>query len=103
MILPGSALTVSISIILQKYSQEDMLGRVMSVDLALCTLITSISAFVAGSLEDKTSLGPQDVCIIMALVGFLIFVAWSIYFFCGYVVSNAAHDENCNGVENSYT
>lgn len=99
----SSVLWINSTLLLQKYSQEDMLGRVMSVDLALCTLITSISAFVAGSLEDKTSLGPQDVCIIMALVGFFIFIAWSIYFCCGNVFSNAAHAESCNGVENSYT
>jgi hypothetical protein len=90
-----------ISISLQKFSQEDMLGRVMSVDFALCTLLTSISAFVAGALEDKTSLGPQAVCIIMALVGFFIFVAWSIYFLCGNIVFKTTPAESHNGVDKS--
>lgn len=74
----------------------------MSVDFALCTLLTSISAFVAGALEDNTSLGPQDVCIIMALVGFFIFVAWSMYFICGNIVFNATPADNHNGVEKSF-
>jgi hypothetical protein len=57
-----------------------MLGRVMSIDYALSTLFTSSMAFVAGALEDKTFLSPNDVCIIMAVAGFLVFVAWGIFF-----------------------
>lgn len=54
----------------------------MSADYALSTLSASLLAFVAGILEDKSSLSPQDICMIMACVGFLIFVAWALYFLC---------------------
>jgi hypothetical protein len=57
-----------------------MLGRVMSVDYALYTLFASILAFFAGALEDKTFLSPQNVCIILAVVAFLFFASWGIYF-----------------------
>jgi hypothetical protein len=76
-----------------------MLGRVMSVDFALCTLFTSVSAFVVGALEDETSLSPQDVCIIMAFVGFLIFVAWGIYYLCTNGFIALSEKEKTNGVE----
>ena len=53
-----------------------MLGRVLSVELALFMLCMSLSAFLAGTLEDKTGMSPEGVCIIMACVGFFIFIGW---------------------------
>ena len=57
-----------------------MLGRVLSVELALFMLCMSLSAFVAGTLEDKTGMSPEGVCIIMSCFGFFIFIGWGYYF-----------------------
>eukprot|EP00590_Aulacoseira_subarctica_P002029 CAMPEP_0172434674 /NCGR_PEP_ID=MMETSP1064-20121228/70758_1 /TAXON_ID=202472 /ORGANISM="Aulacoseira subarctica , Strain CCAP 1002/5" /LENGTH=276 /DNA_ID=CAMNT_0013182909 /DNA_START=795 /DNA_END=1622 /DNA_ORIENTATION=- len=75
-----STMWINSSLLLQKFSRKDMLGRVLSVELALFMLCMSLSAFLAGTLEDKTGMSPEGVCIIMACVGFFIFIGWGYYF-----------------------
>jgi len=76
----SSVIWINSTLLLQKFSRKDMLGRVFSVDLTFCTLCISLSSFIAGALEDNAGMRPEDVCIIMAGMGFIIFLAWGYYF-----------------------
>jgi len=74
-----SALWINSSLILQKFCTPDMLGRVSSIDLALALMAESATATVAGLLEDKAGLSPEQVCLSVGLWGIIMSVAWTIF------------------------
>jgi len=75
----SSIVWIQSSLLLQKYSANDMLGRVMSIDYALATLSEAFSAMVGGVAQDRLDLSAENVSFLMSLVGFATFIIWSIY------------------------
>jgi len=75
----SSVIWVQSSLILQKFSDASMLGRVVSVDYALATLAEAFSAMCGGLLQDDAGLSAEEVSFWMAAVAFGIFVVWVVY------------------------
>lgn len=75
----SSIVWIQSSLLLQKYSDNGMLGRVMSIDYALATLSEAFSAMVGGVVQDRLDLSAENVSFLMSLVGFATFIIWSIY------------------------
>jgi len=75
----SSIVWIQSSLLLQKFSAGDMLGRVMSIDYALATLSEAFSAMIGGVAQDRLHLSAEQVAFIMSLVGFATFIIWYIY------------------------
>jgi len=75
----SSVVWVQSSLILQKFSDASMLGRVMSVDYALATLGEAFSAMCGGLLQDDAGLSAEEVSFWMAGVAFGTLVVWAVY------------------------
>jgi hypothetical protein len=56
-----------------------MLGRVLSVDYGLALASESLSAVLAGVLQDNYGLNANQVSAIFAIVGFMVFGIWLLY------------------------
>ena len=69
------------TLLLQKFSDDDMLGRVMGIDLALAALGKASSAMLAGILQDNAGLSAEQVSLVMAVTAFVMTVLWSIDFY----------------------
>ena len=67
------------SLLLQKFSNESMLGRVMSVDYALATLSEAVSAMGGGMLQDHAGLTAEQVSFLMSMLALFTLAAWVIY------------------------
>jgi len=77
--LGSSTIWVNSSILLQKFSSIDMLGRVSSVDHTIATLCEAISVMSAGILLDIFGLGPNIVCYIFSILSLIMFTFWFIF------------------------
>ena len=75
----SSIVWIQSSLLLQKFSAGDVLGRVMSIDYALATLSEAFSAMIGGVAQDRLDLSAENVSFLMSLVGFATFIIWSIY------------------------
>ena len=75
----SSVVWIYSSLLLQKFSSEQMLGRVLSVDYALATLAESISAFGGGYLQDKFGMSAEQVSFLMGVIATTAFVLWTIH------------------------
>lgn len=75
----SSIVWIQSSLLLQKYSANDMLGRVISIDYALATLSEAFSAMVGGIFQDKLDLSAEKVAFLMSLVGLATFTIWFVY------------------------
>lgn len=60
-----------------------MLGRVSSVDNTLAILCEAASALLAGILQDRAGFSARGVSWLIAAVGWLIVLCWSIYHITG--------------------
>ncbi|KAL7464053.1 hypothetical protein ACHAXS_006762 [Conticribra weissflogii] len=76
----SSIVWIDSSLLLQKFSSNHMLGRVMAVDYALATLSEAFSAMAGGMLQDDVGMTAEDVSFIMAVVGLVTLVVWGGYF-----------------------
>lgn len=80
----SSVLWVDSSLLLQKFSAPEMLGRVFSVDYSLANLTEAMAALLCGVLQDRAHLSAQYASLVFAGIGSLVVVAWSCYHFCGH-------------------
>lgn len=73
----GSAVAwVDSSLILQKFSVPEMLGRVTAVEYSLATMGEAVSALLAGLLQDALGFTAEGVSLTMAILGLVLTVAW---------------------------
>ncbi|KAL7522845.1 hypothetical protein ACHAWX_007563 [Stephanocyclus meneghinianus] len=77
----SSVIWIHSSLLLQKFCENNMLGRVMAVDYALATLCEAISAMCGGLLQDKAGWSPESVSYTMSMVALSTLVLWARYFF----------------------
>lgn len=75
----GCANWIDSLILLQKFSSDEMMGRVLAVDYALALLSEAIAAFATGYLEDNTNLLAHEVALVMAIVGTILTLIWLVY------------------------
>lgn len=75
----SSVLWINSSLLLQKFSLPQMLGRVSSIDYALALLSEALSAYVAGATLDGTALSPGALSICLGYVGCFLSLCWLIY------------------------
>jgi MFS family permease len=80
----SSVLWVDSSLLLQKFSAPEMLGRVFAVDYSLANLTEALAALLCGILEDRAHLSPKYACFVFAIIGSVVVLAWTCYHFCGY-------------------
>ena len=60
------------------------MGRVLAVDYAFALLTESFSALLCGVLQDHVGLSPEQVSFLMAVIGGVVVIVWSIYHIMGY-------------------
>jgi hypothetical protein len=76
----GSAIMwVNSTLLLQKFTSSNMLGRVLSIDYGLATFSQASSSFMAGYLQDQFLLTETQVCFITAFLASLIVLSWCVY------------------------
>lgn len=70
------------SVILQKFSTDAMMGRVLAIDYALGLLAEALSAYMAGVLEDGFDMSVNKIAFTMAATGCILFCFWGVYHLC---------------------
>ena len=70
---------VNSELLLQKFSTPQMLGRVLSIDMALALSAESSSAVIAGRLMDRYGFTAEKVCQLLGLLGLLFLLGWIKY------------------------
>lgn len=77
----GSAVAwVDSTLILQKYSAPEMLGRVTAVEYSLSMMCEAGSALLAGWLFDGVGLSAKGVSLVMAVLGVIFTLMWLPHF-----------------------
>jgi hypothetical protein len=95
----SSVLWINSSLLLQKFASASVLGRVTSIDYSLALLSEAVSAFATGELLDKTTLLPEQVSVLLGLVGSGLTIGWLGYHWAGHgagsyapLVNSSCHD-----------
>ena len=79
----GAAINwIDSSLLLQKFSSDEMMGRVLSVDFSLALWGEASSAFIAGMLQDQVGMTASKVAFVMAAAGATLALVWSLYYIC---------------------
>jgi hypothetical protein len=89
----SSILWINSSILLQKFSEPQMLGRVVAVEVALAELTEAASAYVCGVLLDKAALTAPEVSFVFGSLGALCMLIWGWYHFSGGGATGYHQDE----------
>jgi len=90
-----SIVWIDSSLLLQKFSDPELLGRVSAADYALALLAESLSAMTAGILQDDGGYTAEQVCIILGGFGLLLWAIWVYYHYrgggaAGYIASGTS-------------
>jgi hypothetical protein len=72
------------TLLLQKFSTPEMLGRVNSIDLCIALIGESVCAMLEGILQDDLGLEPENVSALLGALGTFFTVTWVIYHFTGH-------------------
>jgi hypothetical protein len=81
----GSSINwINSSLLLQKFSEPQMLGRVMAVDYALALLTESASAYVCGILVDQFGFTASQVSFSFGNFGVVCMFLWGCYHYSGH-------------------
>mmetsp|Transcript_2402 Transcript_2402/g.3513 ORF Transcript_2402/g.3513 Transcript_2402/m.3513 type:complete len:467 (+) Transcript_2402:100-1500(+) len=75
----SSILWIDSTILLQKFSAPEMLGRVMAIDFALATAAEAASALLCGFLQDIGGLSPDQVSLVMGILAATFFSLGMLY------------------------
>jgi hypothetical protein len=79
----GSAIVwINSSLLLQKFCEPDMFGRLSSIEYALAVLGEAASALGAGILQDL-GWDAEEVCLILAVLGTFLASIWAFYHLTG--------------------
>lgn len=85
----GDSLTwIDSTLLLQTYSEPEMLGRVTSVEYALAYLTEASGAYLCGILEDNLGLTGKNVSMVLACVGAFVTFVWLSYHLAGRGAAN---------------
>ena len=79
----SSIIWINSGILLQKFSEPEMLGRVTAVEYALGLLSEATTAFFCGFLLDFVGLTPSQVSLLSGCTGAFWVLAWSFYHISG--------------------
>ncbi len=81
--LGGSAIWLNSTLLLQNLTRPEMLGRVIATAEMITALFLTITAYIAGNLEDK-GFGKEEIALMsIGISGFFI-VFWSTYHIFGF-------------------
>ena len=79
----GSAIVwINSSLLLQKFCEPDMFGRLTSIEYALAVLGEAASALGAGILQDL-GWDAEEVCLLLSALGTFLASIWAFYHFTG--------------------
>ena len=92
----SSVLWINSSLLLQKFSDSQLLGRVMAIDYALALLTEAASAYTCGVLVDRVGFSASDVSLVMAIIAAFFTVVWGSYHYCGHGAVNYRDDDDTN-------
>ena len=79
----ASTVWINSTLLLQKFSSPQMLGRVLAVDYALALLAESLSAYICGILIDRAGLSPHEVSFVLTIISLVLTLVWSLYHISG--------------------
>lgn len=98
----NSCVWIYSSLLLQKFSEPEMLGRVAAMDYSLALLAECASALIAGLMQDHLHMKAEEVALYLGTFGLCCGVCWSLFHFCGYGAALYT-DEDSTGVTESGT
>lgn len=79
----ASVVWVNSSLLLQKFSSVDMLGRVTSIEYSTAIFAEALSAVAAGILQDEVGLDAEQVVQWLGVFATVLALFWSIYHYKG--------------------
>ena len=79
----SSIIWINSTLLLQKFSSPDMLGRVLAADYALALSAEAFSAYMCGILMDVGNLSAYQVSSVLAVVTAVQTILWSYYHLSG--------------------
>ena len=80
----GSSTTwINSTLLLQKFSDEHILGRVLAIDYALALLGEALAAYICGIFMDRLYLDAHQVSFILAIFSVMLVLIWGWYHLSG--------------------
>jgi hypothetical protein len=96
----GSSINwINSSLLLQKFSEPQMLGRVMAVDYALALLTEAASAYVCGMLVDQFGFTASQVSSSFGSFGVVCMFLWGWYHYSGHGAAGYLKDDELSNRE----
>lgn len=78
----GSAVMwIDSTLLIQKFTSTEMLGRVTSIDYMLATISCSLSTFLSGYLQDRFNFDEKGISYLTAILGVFVTIYWCSYHF----------------------
>ena len=79
----STVIWINSTLLLQQFSSNAMMGRVLATDYAFGLLTEALSAYFSGILMDKKSLSETQVSAILACITLAATFFWTVYHFLG--------------------
>lgn len=89
------------SLLLQKFSNPEMFGRVSATDYSLASFAEGLSALIAGLMQDNLQLSAEDVSLYLGSLGLLLGMLWLCYHRAGRGACHYAVDAPSTGTTSS--
>jgi hypothetical protein len=94
----SSIIWINSTLLLQKCSTEQMLGRVLAIDYGLGLLMEAGSAYLCGILMDRSHLSAYQVSFLLAILSLLFSLFWGWYTICGREVGKVGPTSQNEGI-----
>lgn len=72
-----SIVWIASTLLIQKFTPENLLGRVSSFDSGVAMFAEALSALVGGTLMDKEGISAEHLSFILGVLGLVFFFVWS--------------------------
>jgi MFS family permease len=97
----SSIIWINSTLLLQKFSTEQMMGRVLAIDYALALLGEAAAAYLCGVLMDRADLSAYQVSFYLAILSLVLFLTWSWYHISGHGAGKYTPLSSQNGAKTS--
>jgi hypothetical protein len=89
----SSIIWINSTLLLQKFTSPEMMGRVLATDYALALLAEALSAVYCGVLIDH-GLSAYRVSFLLAILGLFFTLGWSVYHISGHGAKKFRHTDS---------
>jgi hypothetical protein len=95
----SSIIWINSTLLLQQFSTEQMLGRVLAIDYALALLGEASSAYLCGILMDQANMSAFSISFNLAILSSVLALIWGWYHMSGRGAGKYRHHSSENGVK----